>query len=68
MPVGSKNLFALYKKFDSVAIFMNVEHLLYIQNNPRHMDFFFPSLVFVVFVVWEQICKNFLVMHLTHSY
>lgn len=51
MPVGSKNLFAVYKKIDSVAIFMNVEHLLYIQNNPRHMDFFFSSLVFVVFVV-----------------
>lgn len=42
MPVGSKNLFAVYKKIDSVAMFMNVEHLLYIQNNPRHMDFFFP--------------------------
>lgn len=41
MPIVSKNLLAFYKKFDCVAIYVNVGHLLYVQNNPRHMDFNF---------------------------
>lgn len=65
MPIGSKNLFAFYKKFDFVTIFIKVEHLLYIQNNPRQVEFFFPPWFWVVFVVWKQTCRNFLVIYVT---
>lgn len=68
VPVGSKHLFALYRKFpprykfDSVAIFMNLELLCTFSVMQRQMGLF-PPWFGLVSIVWEHICENLLVIH-----